>query len=78
MSNEMFSINTELAESKKEVFENLESPLEWLPTAPSPRYIKSHLPLSLLPPHLLDTTKVMFLYQLLLIHICFLIGDDIC
>ncbi|XP_047505339.1 sulfotransferase 1E1-like [Pieris napi] len=37
------------------------SPLKSLPNAPSPRFIKSHLPLSLLPPNLLDTTKVVYI-----------------
>ncbi|XP_022125298.2 sulfotransferase 1E1 [Pieris rapae] len=37
------------------------SPLKSLPKAPSPRFIKSHLPLSLLPPNLLDTTKVVYI-----------------
>ncbi|KAF9418523.1 hypothetical protein HW555_004672 [Spodoptera exigua] len=32
-----------------------------LPKLPSPRFIKSHLPLSLLPPKLLDTAKVFYI-----------------
>lgn len=31
-----------------------------LAKTPSPRFVKSHLPLSLLPPSLLDTTKVVY------------------
>ncbi|XP_047505340.1 luciferin sulfotransferase-like [Pieris napi] len=44
----------------QEVLKRFESPLNWLPNAPSPRFIKSHLPLSLMPPGLLDTTKVVY------------------
>nr|BBO53950.1 sulfotransferase [Bombyx mori] len=33
---------------------------ETLPNLPSPRYVKSHLPLSRLPPALLDTAKVFY------------------
>ena len=33
---------------------------EQLADAPSPRFIKTHLPLSLLPPSLLDTTKMIY------------------
>ncbi|XP_045485132.1 sulfotransferase 1E1 [Pieris rapae] len=39
----------------------LEKPLKSLPKATSPRFIKSHMPLSLLPPSLLDTTKVVYM-----------------
>nr|BAF37537.1 sulfotransferase [Bombyx mori] len=34
---------------------------ETLPNLPSPRYVKSHLPLSRLPPALLDTAKVFYI-----------------
>ncbi|CAF4843677.1 unnamed protein product [Pieris macdunnoughi] len=37
------------------------APLKSLPKATSPRFIKSHMPLTLLPPSLLDTTKVVYL-----------------
>ncbi|CAG9785944.1 unnamed protein product [Diatraea saccharalis] len=37
-----------------------ESSWETIDKAPSPRYIKTHLPLSLLPPSLLDTAKVVY------------------
>ncbi|CAK1553336.1 unnamed protein product [Leptosia nina] len=46
--------------SSASTVKGFESPLKWLPDAPSPRFIKSHLPLSLLPPKLLDTTKVVY------------------
>ncbi|CAG4906951.1 unnamed protein product [Colias eurytheme] len=39
----------------------LEPGVNKLQDAPSPRFIKSHLPLSLLPPNLLDTTKVVYI-----------------
>ncbi|XP_038215715.1 sulfotransferase 1E1-like [Zerene cesonia] len=41
----------------------LEPGVNKLQNAPSPRFIKSHLPLSLLPPNLLDTTKVVYLIR---------------
>ncbi|XP_073972157.1 sulfotransferase 1C4-like isoform X2 [Rhodnius prolixus] len=34
---------------------------EFLKEEPSPRHIKSHLPISLLPPNLLDTSKVVYI-----------------
>ncbi|XP_053625703.1 sulfotransferase 1 family member D1-like [Plodia interpunctella] len=36
------------------------SVVDVLNTTPSPRFIKTHLPFSLLPPHLLDTSKVVY------------------
>ncbi|XP_045491068.1 sulfotransferase 1E1-like [Colias croceus] len=39
----------------------LEPAVHKLRDAPSPRFIKSHLPLSLLPPNLLNTTKVIYI-----------------
>lgn len=38
----------------------LESRIDVVARMPSPRFIKSHLPLSLLPPTLLDKTKVVY------------------
>ncbi|KAL0894132.1 hypothetical protein ABMA27_014169 [Loxostege sticticalis] len=48
-------------EEKLKIFESISSPgSEMVANLPSPRFIKSHLPLSLLPPSLLDTTKVVY------------------
>ncbi|XP_050663980.1 sulfotransferase 1C4-like [Leptidea sinapis] len=43
------------------VLQKLEPYVHKLRTAPSPRFIKSHLPLSLLPPKLLDNNKVVYI-----------------
>ncbi|XP_045491067.1 sulfotransferase 1A1-like [Colias croceus] len=64
------------SESEKDILDNiddvdkreflksvLEPGVNKLRDAPSPRFIKSHLPLSLLPPNLLDTTKVVYLIR---------------
>ncbi|KAL0894133.1 hypothetical protein ABMA27_014170 [Loxostege sticticalis] len=46
---------------KMKILEEMSKPgYEVVEKLPSPRYIKSHLPLSLLPPSLLDTTKVVY------------------
>lgn len=48
-------------EALREVMEiNVVSNVKKLDDMPSPRFIKSHLPLSLLPPKLLDTCKVVY------------------
>ncbi|KAM3963076.1 sulfotransferase 1C4-like [Aphomia sociella] len=44
----------------KRIVEEVTKLLQGICTAPSPRYIKSHLPFSLLPPSLLDTSKVIY------------------
>ncbi|XP_039746649.1 luciferin sulfotransferase-like [Pararge aegeria] len=50
------------ADLKKELKKSLiPVTLEQIEEMPSPRFIKSHLPLSLLPPSLLDTTKVVYI-----------------
>ncbi|KAG6448317.1 hypothetical protein O3G_MSEX005456 [Manduca sexta] len=48
----------EKAEEMFKIFEML--PVEILAKTPDPRFIKTHVPLSLLPPNLLDTTKVVY------------------
>lgn len=49
-----------LTEDEKEKLRKSQIPLsvDEVKKMPSPRYIKSHLPLSLLPPSLLNTSKV--------------------
>ncbi|XP_028165270.1 uncharacterized protein LOC114356358 [Ostrinia furnacalis] len=43
------------------IIENVTTPgTEFVAKLPSPRFIKSHLPFSLLPPNLLDTAKVVY------------------
>lgn len=57
----MFSVDTlPYAEDMREKLRKSQMPvtLDELKQMPSPRYIKSHLPLSLLPPSLVDTAKV--------------------
>ncbi|CAH0721878.1 unnamed protein product, partial [Brenthis ino] len=49
------------SERKLELLEFVCQPgTEQLAKAPSPRFVKTHLPLSLLPPNLLDTAKVIY------------------
>ncbi|XP_045782725.1 uncharacterized protein LOC123879176 [Maniola jurtina] len=60
----MFNVEkTPLTDSQKEKLRKSQLPLtvEDLKEIPSPRFVKSHLPLSLLPPTLLDTTKVVYI-----------------
>ncbi|OWR53534.1 Sulfotransferase 1C4 [Danaus plexippus plexippus] len=49
------------SEDKLKLLEQVTQPgTEQLATAPSPRFIKTHLPLSILPPNLLDVAKVVY------------------
>lgn len=49
------------SERKLKLLEYVSQPgTEQLKDAPSPRFVKTHLPLSLLPPTLLDTAKVIY------------------
>ncbi|XP_052737838.1 uncharacterized protein LOC112044107 [Bicyclus anynana] len=51
-----------MTEEEKQKFVKSQIPTthEDIEKMPSPRFIKTHLPLSLLPPYLLDTTKVVY------------------
>jgi hypothetical protein len=47
-------------ESERNKFETMAQSIKWADNLPSPRVIKSHLPLEFLPPNLVDTCKVIF------------------
>lgn len=54
-------INNVGKETALEVINKIATPISQdLVSVPSPRFIKTHLPLSLLPPGLLDTSKVVY------------------
>lgn len=58
---ENFLKNMSDKEAALAVINNIAKPISGkLLTAPSPRFIKTHLPISLLPPKLLDTAKVVY------------------
>ncbi|KAF4529100.1 hypothetical protein B566_EDAN013668 [Ephemera danica] len=46
---------------KEALYKSVTTNVTSLPSAPGPRFFKSHFPLSLLPPTLLDTCKVVYL-----------------
>ncbi|KAI5632730.1 sulfotransferase domain-containing protein [Phthorimaea operculella] len=48
------------SETKLQMIEEIASKEKQLSEMPSPRFVKSHLPMSLLPPTLLDTAKVVY------------------
>ncbi|KOB70912.1 Retinol dehydratase [Operophtera brumata] len=58
---ERFRIENMDSERKLELLEMVTQPAtEQLADAPSPRFIKTHLPMSLLPPKVLETAKVVY------------------
>ncbi|XP_075969854.1 sulfotransferase 1C4-like [Anticarsia gemmatalis] len=58
---EDFLKNSEDKQMALKLIENIATPITGkLALMPSPRFVKTHLPLSLLPPSLLDTSKVVY------------------
>lgn len=58
---ERFRIENIDSARKLELLEMVTQPAtEQLAEAPSPRFIKTHLPMSLLPPQVLETAKVVY------------------